>query len=221
MRSVPRLSLILVAISLQISPPAKAQTVSARLMLFQDPVPVATPGELVLGSTTLEQARQLFPDAPNHQGPLPYSGNPQYLKHEPDREIGGAVVELRYSFFLGRGRAVLLFDEHQRLVSIEQAQFAYNDPDNGKLIIETGPWDSAAVSRADFREHYPRTTGEWSDPVHYRIQGMIGDCLGVTAWFYQDKGHDLLGSLGYDYTCPTKAQLDPVDHPGREHQLGR
>jgi hypothetical protein len=132
---------------------------------------------------------------------MPGVGNPNYLSHKPDLEINGALVKLRHGFFLGSGRAILYFDDDKRLVSILQGRFAYSDPLTGKVVVEEVPWSTTPLSRNDFHAHYPGTKGEWDDQFHYRIQGMIGECLALTAWFTQDHGQDDLMNLAYHYTC--------------------
>ena len=204
MHALPRASLLLLSIVLQGPASGWAQAVPARLALYTDPTPATAAGQLVLGSTTLDEARRLFPDAPAHNGPLPYRGNPQYLSHEPDVEIAGAVIKVRHSFWLGQGRAVLIFDQHQRLVWIEQGRYGYADPGTGKPMVQVEPWEATPVSRNDFRHHYPQTKGEWFDPAHYHIQGKISDCVAVTGWFSQSNGYDKLGTLSYRYICPTQ-----------------
>jgi hypothetical protein len=132
--------------------------------------------------------------------------NPGYMKHEPDLKIGNAVVRLRHAFWLGSGRAALFFDENKRLVSIDQARFAYRDRGTGRTVVDSTSWDGITISRNDFRAHYPGTRGEWSDPVFYRVEGPIAECLALTAWFRQSDGYDQLVDLAYHYTCPTESQ---------------
>jgi hypothetical protein len=204
MRSHLRLSLLLSGILLGAPSLGWTQGVPSRLALFQDPTPAVSSSELVLGATTLEEARRIFPEAPAHPGPLTGSGNPGYLAHKPELQIGEALVKLRHAFFPGAGRAVLFFDDHQRLVSIEQGQFAYHDPMTGKYVIQRTPWAATSITRNDFRARYPGTRGEWFDHLHYLIQGPIAQCLGITAWFMQRDGNDELFDLSYHYTCLTQ-----------------
>ena len=181
-----------------------AQAVPARLALFEDPAPTVSTDQLVLGVTTLADAQRLFPDAPAHPGPMSTKTNPGSIAHQPDVKIGSAVTKLRHAFFLGSGRAVLSFDEHKRLVSIEQGNFAYRDPGTGANVAESTPWAGTPISRNEFHARYPATKGEWFDHLHYLIQGPIADCLGLTAWFRQRDGYDDLFDLSYHYTCPTQ-----------------
>jgi hypothetical protein len=196
---------VIVAILLQTAGWLQAQTVPARLALFGDPAPGSGAAGLVLGTTTLDQARQLFPDAPTHPGPFNHaSTNPFYMKHEPNVEIDGKTMKWRYTFWLGSGRAALFFDEHQRLVSIADGSSAYTDPASGKLIVGAPSWKDIPLTRNEFRAHYPGTKGEWLDPVHYGIEGIIGQCLALTAYFTQTAGQDKLVDLRYHFTCPTQ-----------------
>lgn len=186
-----------------------AQTVSARLALFADPAPrPASPGELVLGTTTLAEARLLFPDAPPHPGPLPIAGkhpNPWHAPTAREMEIGGKRIRQAHHFLLGRGRATLAFDDHQRLISISQSGYAYYDQIAQENVqIDNVPWDRNAVSRNEFHAHYPASRGTWVDRWHYTLEGLVRDCIAVTASFSQDKGVDQLNVLEYHYTCSTE-----------------
>ncbi len=204
MQMMSRAGLIVLCMLMQGAASGWAQAVPARLTLYNDPTPATSADGLVLGRTTLDEARRLFPDAPTHKGPMHYPGNPQYQEHNPDFEIDGAVIKLRHAFWLGQGRAILLFDEHQRLVGIDHGPFAWADPVTGESMTEIVGWKETAVSRNDFRQRYPQTKGWWMDPFHYHIEGRISDCVAVTSWFVQVKGKDELGTLGYRYICPTQ-----------------
>jgi hypothetical protein len=183
-----------------------AQSVSPQLALFNDPVSIeASPRPLVLGVTTLDEARKLFPDAPTHKGPLSYPGNPSRF---PPKKPGTEPIGMRpipsFGFFLGKGRAILFFDDHQRLVSVSQGFFNYLDPETGRSVVDRPEWAATPVSRNAFRAHYPRSTGQWFDPIHYLIESPLERCLAVSAWFDQQNGIDRLFDLSYSYTCATQ-----------------
>lgn len=206
MRILSVTSLLCVTILLQGAPSVWAQTVPAQLALYQDPLPGAAPNQLVLGVTTLDEARRLFPDAPSHPGPMVgFTGNPTQLGHRPDVKLGDAVIKPRHAFFLGSGQALLVFDHNGRLVSISQAHFGYQDPVTGKSVTEPLPWDGMQISRNDFHARYPRTKGEWVG-VGYQLSGPISECLALSTLFDQPDGYDRLIDLGYIYTCPTQPQ---------------
>lgn len=204
MRSHLRVNLLMVAALLPAPSAGWAQAVPARLVLFEDPRPAVPADQLVLGVTTLEEAQRLFPDAPSHPGPMTHGRTNPHRVTQPDLKLGNTVLKLRHAFFLGTGRAVLFFDEHKRLISIEQGRFGYFDPVTGKSVSEPTPWESTPISRNEFRAHYPGSRGEWFDHLHYLIQAPLADCLGLIAWFEQRDGYDDLLSLTYHYTCPTQ-----------------
>jgi hypothetical protein len=203
MQTMSRAGLITLAMLVQVGS-GWAQAVPARLTLYDDPTPATSEDQLVLGRTTLAEARRLFPNAPTHKGPMAYPGNPSYLQHEPDVELAGAVIKFRHTFWLGQGQGILIFDEHQRLVGIDHGPFAWADPVTGESMIEIVAWKATDVSRNDFRQRYPKARGWWMDPVHYHIEGEIAECVAVAASFVQVRGQDELGTLGYRYICPTR-----------------
>jgi hypothetical protein len=208
MLSLLRVNLLVLAIFMQASALGWAQAVPARLALFGDPTPPVSADQLVLGVTTLEEAQRLFPDAPSHPGPMTHAKTNPHRVTLPDLKLGNTLLKPRHAFFLGTGRAVLYFDEHKRLISIEQGRFGYFDPATGKSVSESTPWEATPISRNEFRAHYPGIRGEWFDHLHYLIEGPISDCLGLIAWFEQRNGYDDLLSLTYHYTCPTQPSAE-------------
>jgi hypothetical protein len=163
----------------------------------------------VLGGTTLDEARRLFPDAPPHPGPVPVAArysNP--MPQDGTISVGSAVIPVRWYFLLGRGRATLLFDHNDRLISVSQGRTAYYDPTTRENVdLDQVPWSGITVSRNEFHARYPATTGRWVDRWHYVFKGMISECLAIEASFTQTDGIDQLNTLDYHYTCATKPAL--------------
>ena len=173
--------------------PLAGQTISARPVLYKDPVWGVEPrhGEVVLGRTTLQAALRIFAvelEEDSIRVPLGHPGNPSVLTGNEQR-VGG--VTLRHRLDLGPDRYTLYFDANERLVALDAP--AYARPLKRKELAEKYP---------SLRVYY---TGHNADkvPVYEGLEAPLGECVSLTAGVWLAKG-DAVENLGYIYTCSTK-----------------
>lgn len=98
-----------------------AQSLSARPVMFADPVPGGpAPGrELVLGTTTLTAAKRIFAvelQDETVQVARGHAGNPERLPRGTEWRLAEGTFHPEHRLDLGPDRYVLYFDEHERLI---------------------------------------------------------------------------------------------------------
>lgn len=175
--------------------PLTGQTISARPVLYKDPVWGVEPkhGEVVLGRTTLKAALRIFAvelEEDSVRVPLGHPGNPSVLKGK-ERRIGG--VTLRHRLDLGPDRYTLYFDENERLVALDAP--AYARPLQRKELAAKYP-----SLRVYYRGHNADRV-----PVMEGLEAPLGECVSLTANLWLAR--DAVENLGYIYTCSTKPAL--------------
>jgi hypothetical protein len=175
--------------------PLAGQTISARPVLYKDPVWGVEPkhGEVVLGRTTLKAALRIFAvelEEDSVRVPLGHPGNPSVLEGKEQR-LG---VTLRHRLDLGPDRYTLYFDENERLVALDAP--AYARPLQRKELAAKYP---------SLRVHY---RGHNADRVAVMegLEAPLGECVSLTASAWLARG-DAVENLGYIYTCSTKPVL--------------
>ena len=169
--------------------PVAGQTLSARPVLFADPVPGADParGDVVLGRTTLKSALRIFAvelEEDSIRVPLGHGGNPAVL---PGTEllVGGLRIRPHHRLDLGPDRYTLYFDENERLVAAI-----------GGL---------RRIRRQELAAHYPNLRVEHRGSAYEGLTASIDPCVSLTATVWLNRG-DVVEGLGYVYTCSTKVE---------------
>lgn len=175
--------------------PLSGQTISARPVLFKDPVWGVEPkhGEVVLGRTTLKAALRIFAvelEEDSVRVPLGHPGNPSVLEGK-DHRFGGVTFRALHRLDLGPDRYTLYFDQNERLVALEAP--AYARPLQRKEVAAKYP---------SLRVHYRGHNAE-RVPVYEGLEAPLGECVSLTAGVWLARG-DAVENLGYVYTCSTK-----------------
>ncbi len=182
------LPILTVAVSLALTSPGTAQTLSAKPAIFGDPVPGSDPskGELVLGRTTLTAALRIFAVelGESHTGAAPRA-NPETLPADSEWQVGDHVVRPRHVLDLGPELYRLYFDRNQRLV----ATVTFQPP--------------RRVTRDQLVAHYPtlKFEGRRLGPADACV-APLGSCVSLAGRLRLDT--KLVDQLSYVYTCATK-----------------
>lgn len=182
------LPILTVVVSLAVTSPGTAQTLSAKPVIFGDPVPGSDPskGELVLGRTTLTAALRIFAVelGESRTGARPRA-NPDTLPADTEWQVGDHVVRPRRVLDLGPELYRLYFDRNQRLV----ATVTFQPP--------------RRVTREDLVAHYPslKFEGRRLGPADAFV-APLGSCVSFAGRLRLDT--KLVDQLSYVYTCATK-----------------
>lgn len=191
---VSGLAVVIPVLAMMAATPLRGQTISARPVLFKDPVWGVEPkhGEVVLGRTTLKAALRIFAvelEEDSVRVPLGHPGNPSRLEGTEQR-VGGVTFRARHRLDLGRDRYTLYFDENERLVALEAP--AYARPLQRKELAAKYP-----SLRVYYRGHNADRV-----PVYEGLEAPLGECVSLTAGSWLKRG-DAVENLGYIYTCST------------------
>ena len=179
--------------------PLAGQTISARPVLYKDPVWGVEPkhGEVVLGRTTLKAALRIFAvelEEDSVRVPLGHPGNPSVLEGKTQRVGGLGGVTLRHRLDLGPERYTLYFDENERLVAMDAPPYAR--PLQRKELAAKYP-----SLRVYYRGHNADRV-----PIVEGLEAPLGECVSLTASAWLARG-DAVENLGYTYTCSTQPVL--------------
>lgn len=170
-----------------------AQSLSARPVMFADPVPGGpAPGrELVLGTTTLTAAKRIFAvelQDETVQVARGHAGNPERLPRGTEWRLAEGTFHPEQRLDLGPDRYVLYFDEHERLIG---------------TLAERMPWPA---TRSDLTRRYPalRLQRRWhsGDVPFDEVVASAGPCVTLIASVRV--GNDRVEEFGYYFTCPTR-----------------
>jgi hypothetical protein len=135
---------------------------------------------LVLGSTTLQQVRQLYASRQLHEA-LANARAPRTLTPAPRWRMGGATIVPRYRVDGTDGYYTLYFDASERLV----------------LAVNEQPREQ--LSRAEFQARYPKARlAQHAGPASI-LEVPLDRCVTLSAMFTGPGA--TLTQAGYGYTC--------------------
>ncbi|HSB54075.1 MAG TPA: hypothetical protein VLD58_06950 [Gemmatimonadales bacterium] len=138
------------------------------------------PTELVLGTTTIQQVRQLYASRQLHEA-LANARAPRTLSPAPRWRMGGATIAPRYRVDGADGFYTLSFDASERLV------LAVNDQPRERL------------SRAEFQARYPKAKLAQHVGQASILEVALEPCVTMSAMFTGPGA--TLTQAGYGYTC--------------------
>lgn len=162
------------------STPLAAQALAPEAGSVDDLTRVAGPTEFVLGTTTLEQVRQVYAQKRVLEA-LANARAPRKLTPAPRWRMGGVTIEPRYRVDGAAGFYTLYFDGANRLI------LAVNDKPRER------------ISRAEFEARYPRARVARRVGQASVLEVALERCVTLSALF--DGPTALLTQAGYGYTC--------------------
>lgn len=136
--------------------------------------------ELVLGTTTLQQVRQLYATRQLREA-LANARVPRTLSPAPRWRMGGATIAPRYRVDGGDGYYTLYFDASERLI----------------LAVDEQPKER--LTRAEFQARYPKAKVSQHAAQTSVLEVALERCITLSAMF--TGAGAVLSQAGYGYTC--------------------
>jgi len=163
-----------------LSAPLAGQALAPEAGSVGELTPVTTPTAFVLGTTTLEQVRQVYAEKRLVEA-LANARVLRTLTPAPRWRMGGVIIQPRYRIDGAEGYYTLYFDGAKRLV------LAVNDRPRERL------------TRAEFEARYPRARLAQHAGQVSVLEVSLEPCVILSALF--DGPSATLSQAGYGYTC--------------------
>jgi hypothetical protein len=163
-----------------VSAPLAAQALAPEVGSVGELTPMKGPTTFVLGTTTLEQVRQVYAEKRLLEA-LANARVPRTLTPAPRWRMGGVTIEPRYRVDAAEGYYTLYFDGAMRLI------LAVNDRPRERL------------TRAEFEARYPRARLAQHAGQVSVLEVSLEPCITLSALF--DGPSATLSQAGYGYTC--------------------